>query len=223
MQVCGRTFQNASGCAECDQVALQAEKRHEEERRAAAFVNAQRIAEIPIRYRSAALSPFPLTAPGQKEVLAHANAFVSAAGKNSPGLVLVGKVGSGKTYLACAILNAFLQNGLTGQFLTVMQALRRIKETWVKDSEKSEQQAIRTLIVPDLLILDEVGVQLGTEIEHLHLSEIVNGRYNAMRPTILISNLTMPEFTTLVGERVVDRFREGGTVLVFDWPSLRHR
>ena len=78
------------------------------------------------------------------------------------------------------------------------------------------------LCSPDLLILDEVGVQFGSDAEKLILFEIINTRYQDMKPTILISNLTLVELGKYIGERVVDRMREGGgAILSFDWDSYR--
>lgn len=223
IQILGRTIRSQGSCRQCQEIAMETERQQEEKRREAAFRTGQRDSEVPLRYLEASLGPFPVASPGQEKVVAGAEEFVQTEGKDSSGLILIGRVGSGKTHVACAILNALLRAGKKGLFLTIMQAIRRIKETYGKDSEKTEQEALRGLLVPDILILDEVGVQRGTDTEHQILLEVVNERYNRMKPTILISNLTMPEFTELVGERVVDRFREGGRVLVFDWPSLRHK
>jgi DNA replication protein DnaC len=44
-------------------------------------------------------------------------------------------------------------------FLTIGKALRRVKETFRRDSDMAEQEAISSFVVPDLLILDEIGVQ----------------------------------------------------------------
>jgi DNA replication protein DnaC len=44
-----------------------------------------------------------------------------------------------------------------------------------------------------------------------------------MKSTILISNLAIPQLTETLGERVIDRFRDEGMVLVFDWESYRKR
>ena len=221
VQALGRTIQISGNCPQCQEIALKTERQREGKRQEALFLTAQREAGVPLRYQQACLGPFPVAAPGQEHVLTGAKEFIEMAGRNCTGLILVGIVGSGKTHVACAILNALLQTGRKGLFLTVVQAFRRIKETYGRDSEKTEQEALRGLVAPDILILDEVGVQFGTDAEHRILLEIVNERYNRMKPTILMSNLTIPEFTALVGERVVDRFREGGRVLVFDWQSMR--
>jgi DNA replication protein DnaC len=141
---------------------------------------------------------------------------------NGGGLVLCGLPGTGKTHLACAIANAIAYTGRTSLFLSVMQAVRRVKQTYRKDSDQTEADAIASFYRPDLLILDEVGVQVGSETEKLILFEIINGRYEQMRPTILISNLTVGELGAFIGERALDRMKEGGgAVLAFDWKSRR--
>lgn len=78
------------------------------------------------------------------------------------------------------------------------------------------------MVEPDLLILDEVGVQHGSDTEKLILFEIINGRYEAARPTIVISNLDAAGLEQFLGERAFDRLREGGgRLVVFDWESHR--
>ena len=91
----------------------------------------------------------------------------------------------------------------------------------VTNSAESEQGVIDRLIEPCLLIVDEVGVQVGSDHEKLLMFEVLNGRYQSMRPTILISNLSVDELETFLGHRVMDRYRECGAVLPFDWKSHR--
>jgi DNA replication protein DnaC len=74
----------------------------------------------------------------------------------------------------------------------------------------------------DLLILDEVGVQFGSDFEKNLLFEVLNSRYESRRPSVILSNLSQPEVQNYLGERVVDRIREdGGRVMTFDWASHR--
>lgn len=138
------------------------------------------------------------------------------------GLIFAGKPGTGKTHLAAAIAQQVMKTGRSVLFISVLRAIRLVKECYRRQSTKTEQQAIESFIAPDLLILDEVGVQFGTETEKLILFEILNGRYEAVLPTILISNLTEAELTHYVGTRVMDRLQEGGGVsLSFDWDTYR--
>lgn len=71
-----------------------------------------------------------------------------------------------------------------------MRAVRSVKETYGKGAGRTEAQAIRDLVDPHLLMLNEVGVQHRNYPEKLMLFEIINGRYEAAcaRP-LPISNL----------------------------------
>ena len=139
------------------------------------------------------------------------------------GLIMCGKPGTGKNHLAAAICNTVMSNGHSSLHTTVMRMIRRIKSTWSRESEETEQKAIRAFCEPELLVIDEVGVQFGSDTEKLLLTEIINDRYERFRPTILISNLTAKQLTETLGERVIDRFRDGGSLLAFTWNSYRQR
>jgi DNA replication protein DnaC len=76
--------------------------------------------------------------------------------------------------------------------------------------------------VYDALIIDEVGVQFGSDTEKMIVFDIIDGRYSNMLPTILISNLALPDVKELIGERAIDRLREdGGVVVAMKWDSNR--
>lgn len=138
------------------------------------------------------------------------------------GLVMCGMPGTGKTHLACAIAHEIAQRGRTSLFVSAVSAVRRVKQTYSRDSNETEAEAIARFVSPELLIVDEVGVQFGSDTEKMILFEIINTRYEQMMPTILISNLTREELSAFVGERVMDRMSEGGgVVLAFDWQSAR--
>lgn len=141
--------------------------------------------------------------------------------KTGAGLIMVGKPGTGKNHLSAAICSAVMKQGHSTVHTTVMKMIRKIKATWARDSETTEQRAIMSFCKPDLLVIDEVGVQFGSETEKLLLTEIINERYESIRPTIMLSNLPASQLSNILGERVVDRFRHGGEVLVFDWESYR--
>lgn len=137
-------------------------------------------------------------------------------------LILAGGRGTGKTHLACAIANSLMDHGKSVAFLPVMKMLRRIRETYRHDSPISEQQAIDALVKVDLLIIDEVGIQRGTESEEHLLFEIINERNGHYAPIILISNLPPKDVQQYIGSRSMERLIEGGAKLIaFDWDSYR--
>jgi DNA replication protein DnaC len=183
------------------------------------------IASIPKKYATVALSDYQVTLPGQSLALQVCQKFAhswDAQLKRGGSLVFTGGPGTGKTHLACAIVNHIIPKYMAlAAFGTVSSVTRTVRATYSKNNPKTESQALADLLVPDLLIIDEVGASNGSEHELGLLFEIINRRYENLRPMILISNLSEPELKKLLGHRAMDRFAECGTVLAFDWPSHR--
>lgn len=183
-------------------------------------------AGIPERFHDRTLASFSADDAAQKAALEFAKEYADGfadALKSGRGAIFVGRPGTGKTHLACGIgLQVMKANRCRVLFKTVQRAIRSIKDTWVKGSEISESQAIAELVEPELLILDEVGVQFGSDFEKNTLFDVLNERYERRRPTIFLSNLTVEELTLFLGERIIDRLREdGGRVIRFTWESHR--
>lgn len=180
---------------------------------------------IPTRFAEASFSNFEQTTYNSlalRTCQRYADKWLDRA-KSGGGLVLCGRPGTGKNHLACAIAHQIIEQHQAEVFLTTaMRILRKVKSTWNKASEQSEDEVIRFYSKQELLIIDEIGVQFGSESEQMILFEIINNRYEEMRPTILISNLPESELSAFIGERVLDRMREGqGAVVNFTWESYR--
>lgn len=181
---------------------------------------------IPERFHTRTLATFVAQTAPQRRALDFANAYVDGFAdvlKTGRCAIFVGKPGTGKTHLAAGIgLRLMGRDKRTVLFTTVMRAIRRVKDSWSRDSRVSESQAIASMVKPDLLILDEVGVQFGSDTEKLILFDVLNERYEKRRPTLVLSNLSLPDVEQYLGERIFDRLREdGGEAVVFDWESHR--
>ena len=56
----------------------------------------------------------------------------------------------------------------------------------------------------------------------MFIFEIIDGRYNKVKPTILISNLDVAGIKDLIGERCINRLKEDDCkVIAFDFESQR--
>lgn len=136
-------------------------------------------------------------------------------------LLFIGGVGTGKTLLASALLDSLVDKYDCG-IVKIIDIVRRLKSTWSRDADESESDVLNHYINADLLIIDEVGSQFGSDTEKLFIFEIIDGRYQDMKQTILISNLDVDGVKEVIGERCIDRLREGGgSVIAFDWKSSR--
>jgi DNA replication protein DnaC len=75
----------------------------------------------------------------------------------------------------------------------------------------------------DLMILDEVGLQRGTDDEIRTLHELLEARRLNCRPTILLTNLDGANVKQYLGERFWDRLSESGVSVIFNWESHRRQ
>lgn len=134
---------------------------------------------------------------------------------------MIGRVGTGKTHLASAIVHE-ITDKKTVCLVRLIEMMRELKDTWRKDSTVTEQRIIDYYGSLDLLIIDEVGIQFGSDSEKMFMFDIINTRYDNIKPTVMISNLNLENIKANLGEQVVDRLREdGGKVLTFDFESQR--
>lgn len=221
-----------SKCPTCGAAAAAREnaEREAKEREAKLQAWQRKIGEsgIPERFQNRSLQSFVAETEAQAKALEFANRYADnfddalATGRSA---LFIGKPGTGKTHLAVGIgLRIMHRDNRTVLFTTVMRAIRRVKDTWGRESRETETHAIAALVFPDLLILDEVGVQFGSDTEKLILFDVLNERYEKRRPTLLLSNLMLDDVKVYLGERVFDRLREdGGEAIPFDWTSWRGR
>jgi len=220
-----------SGCPKCAE-ARQRDQDKIDQQAAAEKHAAERLARklgsalIPFRFKDRSFDGYTATSPQQVKALAVCREYAeNFKGHHEAGrcLLLLGNAGTGKTHLAAAIANHIMRNSAaTVVYRTLGGILQYIKGSYDKASEYSEAQAFASLIEPSLLIIDEIGATKATEFELATLFQIINGRYEEQLPTIVISNLPSKELPGAMGERCVDRLREGGGVAVgFNWLSAR--
>lgn len=218
-----------SGCPVCaaDQ---QATRQIEEAEKSAAEKHQawqRRLGEagIPERFKNRTLGSYRATGDGQKRALAFATSYADQFDKvaeTGRSAIFCGQPGTGKTHLAVGVALQVMGKGKCAMFTTVQRAMRRVKDTFRKGSDESESEAIAMLTYPDLLIIDEIGVQFGSDFEKNLMFDILNERYEKRRPTLLLSNLTVQEVKAFLGERIYDRLKEdGGQCVPFDWASHR--
>ncbi len=205
---------------------IERDKQAELERANRRWLGKIKNAAIPERFKDRTLDSYIATTSGQKKALAFARKYAETfdqVKKTGRSAIFIGNPGTGKTHLAIGIALYIMEQQRSALFVTVQRLIRRVKDSWSTHSE-TESEIIDAFASPDLLILDEIGVQFGSEFEKQILFDVLNQRYEQLKPTILLSNIPKEELGEYLGERVTDRLREnGGVVLGFDWDSYRKK
>jgi DNA replication protein DnaC len=152
-------------------------------------------------------------------------------------VVMYGAHGTGKTRMAYELAKACSpkdsQYSLSGIgwasskrerpaiYTTAVGLFLEIRDTFTKDAEISEMQVVKKHTDAGLLVIDEIQERGETEFEDRKLTSIIDSRYANERPTILITNYSREKLAASLSQAVLDRIRENGCGLHFNWESHR--
>jgi DNA replication protein DnaC len=163
-------------------------------------------AGIPARYKHCTLQNFELWNP-EDPTLGRAvravSEFVDLYPTSEKGLLLMGPVGTGKTHLAVAALQALIADkGVRGRFVDFTTLVLEIQMTF--DGSGSSRDILQPLINADVLVVDELGAGKPTPWVMDLLYYLVNTRYVSDRLTVFTTNFS--DFTHTSGqESLTDR------------------
>ena len=134
------------------------------------------------------------------------------------GVLLAGSRGRGKTQIAAACGVRMAEGLKPVRYVNASQLYRDCREGMHQGNETKVLNRLRSVA---LLIIDECHVRGETDYEDRTLTELVNDRYGAMKPTILITNQNKAEASKSLGASIVSRLHESGLVIETNWKSFR--
>jgi DNA replication protein DnaC len=140
-------------------------------------------------------------------------------------LVLLGEPGRGKTHPAIAVAYKAIQNGYDARFTT---AAALLNELHVAAREGKLEEALLAYVVPDVLVIDELGyLSYGPDAANC-LFQIVDRRYLKRKPIVITSNKEPATWGGVLhdpdlAQAIVDRLQEQGEVIRLKGKSYRRR
>ncbi len=131
-------------------------------------------------------------------------AGVFRAAPEQHGLLFMGGVGTGKTFLACCIANAVIDRGMTAIVTGLPPLIRQLADYKQADMTLTRIQNV------DLLVLDDVGTTRDSDFNTEKLFELVDARYCCGKPMIVTTNLSPEDINSgsLANQRIFDRIIE---------------
>ncbi len=141
------------------------------------------------------------------------------------GFYLWGGTGSGKTLLACVILNELiLRYGVRARYAKVNKDfLDAILQTYNKESETHGQEIhiTRELMEVDVLVIDDFGIQKDSDFNNRKLYDLIDTRYENEKLTLLTSNHPLEEWKNRGEGRLYSRLCEMTKEIQLKCPDYR--
>lgn len=136
-------------------------------------------------------------------------------------VLILGDRGNGKTQCGVAFIQTCCDGLKCSQYIRCRGIGMKLREAFKPNAVISETQAVENFVRPWLLVIDECQERMESDFEYRSLNMILDMRYGALKPTVLIANCNAKQFAELLGSSIIDRVKEGGGMLLFDWPSFR--
>lgn len=150
---------------------------------------------------------------------------------STPGLLLCGLYGNGKTTLAKAIarLIGFIterERGYSNRlYMPIYTAKNICRMCAASEKFKEQYDEYDELFKKQMMIIDDLGEEpkevMVYGMIHTPIIDIISERYERQLMTIITTNLDTDELKAKYGGRIYDRFREMLTTIIFENESYR--
>ena len=132
-------------------------------------------------------------------------------------IVITGKTGCGKTYIACAFGNAACRNGYSVKYYRIPELLLEIQTAKIEGRYSRFMTSLQSI---KLLVLDDLGLKSHSLEESRDVLEIAEGRYNRTS-TILAGQVDHTKWYELfpdptIADAIMDRIIHNSYILALD-------
>ncbi len=135
--------------------------------------------------------------------------------KADKNLLMLGKTGTGKTHLACAIIDQMLR-------IKSNANVQYVKFYDLSEIKVKNNALYQKILYCKLLIIDEYG-HSTTDFKTSLMTELIDKRYDALGFTVIISNLVLKDFKSYISPQLNSRLGQDIQVQNFDWEDYRLR
>ena len=204
-------------CAAKARAERESEEKREQHRKNVTMLQTEAFRNIP-----AALWRFD-AAPAMTAQLAKAKQYAEnrdSFKRDEIGLLLFGNVGTGKSYAAGCIANALIDRLESVLFVGMSDVVNRMQGNFGTDRD----HYMKSLMRPDLLILDDLGAERNTSFGKERVFDVVDKRLLTGKPMIVTTNIplsVMKQAADLDDRRIYDRILEVCVPIRFDGENFR--
>ena len=119
--------------------------------------------------------------------------------RNKLNIIITGRAGLGKSYIACALAAKAMNDGLSSQYFRAPRLFEKIISS---RAEGKYRQFLENLSKTDILLIDDFGISPLNNEERKDLLEIIDDRYD-LKSTIITSQYPPKNWPELIGDSTI--------------------
>lgn len=142
--------------------------------------------------------------------------------RNRHNLILVGPTGVGKTFIACALGNSAVRQGISALYVRLPRLMEQMR---IARADGSYAKLLQRLQKMRLLIVDDWGINPFTDQERRDLLEIAEDRHET-RSTIIATQVPIDMWHDIIGDQtladaICDRLIHNAHKIILQGESMR--
>jgi DNA replication protein DnaC len=131
-------------------------------------------------------------------------ASLAFAQKPAGWLVITGPSGSGKTHIAAAVANRCLEEDIPAFYITTADLLDHLRASFSPSSDMPYDELFEQVRNAAVLIIDDFGIHSSSPWAKEKLDQLLNHRFTARLPTVIVSAVPVEELEERVRTRLAD-------------------
>ena len=140
--------------------------------------------------------------------------------EKSGNLLFSGDTGLGKTFLSACIARTVADSGYSVVYESAGHLFTKLERAKFDPSEENRKEAAKYTLC-DLLIVDDLGTEMGSQFVTSALYTLINDRLLERKPTIISTNLTVEDLSRRYSAQIVSRLRGSYTRVPFLGDDIR--
>ena len=118
--------------------------------------------------------------------------------------LFIGGTGLGKTHLSTSVAKTVIDRGYDVLYVTAVGMISDFEAVRFGDGSRAKNDPDRYMDA-ELLIIDDLGTEVANQFTLSCIYDVINGRINARRSTIISTNLSSKDIEAKYNERIYSR------------------
>lgn len=148
-----------------------------------------------------------------QQIVSICHRFVDTFDTENSNILFFGATGTGKTFLSNCIAKALLDSSHSVIYLTAIELFLAFQRQDFSQLGEDKDFDANYLLDCDLLIIDDLGTEVGNTYTNSKLFYVINERMLRKKSTIISTNLSLSEIRDIYSERIFSRITSSYTIL----------